>query len=238
MPLPQSVTVVLPTYNESGNIVQIIQAVLHALADSPLRIVVVDDQSSDGTAELVRGSFPGDDRVKVIERTKERGLATAVRDGMLEADDAILVMDTDFNHDPADAPRLLEALETADLVAGSRFVKGGSMPSWQRYLLSYTYNLGIRILFLSRHSDHLSGYFAMRRAAFDRIDRDKVFWGFGDYYMRLLILADREGLAIADVPVRYGERLSGESKTDFFSIFGAYSREVIKLFLLRMRGKW
>jgi dolichol-phosphate mannosyltransferase len=218
--------------------VRIIRAVAEVLADLPLRIVVVDDQSPDGTAQLVRDTFANDDRVKVIERTRERGLATAIRDGMLEADDVILVMDTDFNHDPADAPRLIAALDRVDVAAGSRFVPGGSMPMWQRYMLSYIYNLGIRVLFLSRHTDHLSGYFAIRRSAFDRIDKAKVFWGFGDYYMRLLILASREGVVVGEVPVRYGNRFSGESKTDFFSIFAGYSREVLKLFVLRMRGKW
>jgi dolichol-phosphate mannosyltransferase len=138
-------TVILPTYNERQNIVDLIQEILEAIGSCPIqpRVIVVDDNSPDGTAGLVREAFSSLEAVDVLVRTKERGLATAIARGIDAAETEIVaVMDTDFNHSPRDLARLLEHIEDHDIVINSRYARGGGMrTSRVRYLGSWPLNL-------------------------------------------------------------------------------------------------
>ncbi len=234
-------SVILPCYNERDNIVPLVRELLGHLAflADDVEILVVDDNSPDGTAKVTREAFASDRRVKVLLRLADRSLANSIREGLEKAAGRILiVMDTDFNHPPADVPRLYHIAAYADLVVGSRFVFGGGMPDATRYLFSYIYNIFMRLLLGTRIDDNLSGFFALRSDALHLLPFDKIFWGYGDYFFRLLLLAQRAKMRVIQVPVQYGLRPAGEVKTRFLKIFTQYTGEVVKLFWLRITRQW
>jgi dolichol-phosphate mannosyltransferase len=228
-------SVVLPTYNESGNIERLIHAVRDAAqAASDLEIVVVDDDSPDGTAQIAASA--GSD-VRVIVRKDARGLASAVRRGIEEATgEVVVVMDTDFNHQPEMIPQMVDFLRFYDLVTGSRFTVGGGMEEYGRYRLSFLFNFFCRMLLGTKLQDHLSGFFAARRATILDLDLDDIFEGYGDYFIRLLVETLARGSTILEVPVYYPARSHGESKTKFLRTLRRYTRAVVRL-AVRPRSK-
>jgi len=226
------VSVVLPTYNESGNIARLIDAVREAVEwMSDLEIIVVDDDSPDGTAELAAKAAAN---VRVIVRKGARGLATAVRRGIEEsAGDVVVVMDTDFNHQPEMIPQMVDFLRYYDLVTGSRFTVGGGMEERGRYRLSFIFNFFCRLALGTGLQDHLSGFFAVRRETLLQLDLDDIFDGYGDYFIRLLVEALARGSTVLEVPVYYPARVHGESKTKFLRTLVQYTRAVVRLALHR-----
>ncbi len=225
-------SIILPTYKERDNIVELVQAIHHnlELGGFDYEVVIVDDNSPDGTAELARTAFSGDERVKLHIRTQERGLASALRYGVEHSDGDVLVfMDTDFNHDPAMIPQLIKFLEYYDVVIGSRFVMRGGMEDRVRYIFSFVYNLGLRFLFGTRVWDNLSGFFAVYRYKLFELNLDQVFYGYGDYFIRLLMLGWRRGWRMLEIPVFYRLRTRGHSKTQFLNIFTQYTAAILKL---------
>jgi dolichol-phosphate mannosyltransferase len=236
-----SVSVILPTFNEKDNIVPLVDELRlrFRTGQHSYELLVVDDQSPDGTGEIVAAAFAEDPGVRVIVRRKNPGLAYSIREGIEHSTgDIILVMDTDFNHKPKDAVLLFQVAQYADLVIGSRFTFGGGMSNLPRYYLSYLYNIFLRLTLGTRLDDNLSGLFAIRRERICELDFDKIFWGYGDYFFRLLLLSQRAGFLHIEVPVFYGERLGGESKTRFVGIFAKYTREVFYLIVLKALGRW
>ena len=232
---PDSKTsIILPTYKERDNIVELVQAIHACLAHNhfPYEVVIVDDNSPDGTADVVRETFGGDSRVKLFVRTKERGLATALRYGAEHSSGDVLVfMDTDFNHDPAAIPQLVEFLQYYDVVIGSRFVMRGGMEDRARYVFSFIYNLGLRFVFGTRVWDNLSGFFAIRRERLMELDLDHIFHGYGDYFIRLLMVGWRRGWHLLEIPVFYRLRAHGHSKTQFVSILCQYTSSIVRLWV-------
>lgn len=238
-PLFPGVTVVLPTYNEKDNIVPLIREILVNLEgwSQELEVLVVDDNSPDGTAGLVRDAFPGEPRVRVLVRTGERGLATAIRRGAEEGRGPVLIfMDTDFNHHPRYIPTLLSRLPGCDLALGSRYRPGGGMnTSHTRYLLSYLFNVMVRIVLGVKTTDNLSGFIAVKKDTLLAMPLDDIFHGYGDYAIRLLYLMHRAGQKVSEVPVVYEERLGGESKTRFVHTFKQYMAATFALRLGRKK---
>ena len=243
-----AISVVLPTYNERDNIVDLIEAIDQYLTPRQWRyeVLVMDDNSPDGTAAVVRQRFgladapaatasalsEGRGDVRLIVRTTDKGLAKAIRHGLEAArGQTLVVMDTDFNHDPAMIPQMVDMLQYYDLVIGSRFVMRGGMEDGLRYLLSFLYNIFIRVLFLTQIQDNLSGFFAVRRDRLFQLDRvfDRIFYGYGDYFIRLLVVAWRSNWRILEVPVFYILRRHGDSKTGFWRIFRDYTMAVLRL---------
>jgi dolichol-phosphate mannosyltransferase len=236
---PVDVSVILPCYNERDNILLIIDRLLHVLAESAWELVVVDDNSPDGTAELVRTQFGNDPRIHLIVRTRERGLANSIRDGIETASGQIIVvMDTDFNHNPDDVPLMCHIARRVDIVVGSRFIFGGGMPHKGRYYASYLYNLGMRLLLGTRMDDNLSGFFAAPKAVLLRLDLDKIFFGHGDYFFRLLLKSQESGFRHVQVPVVYSNRHAGVTKMGILRIFAVYTREVFRVFWMKVTGRW
>jgi dolichol-phosphate mannosyltransferase len=235
------VSVVLPTFNERDNIVVLIEELRSRLSgfEHNYEILVVDDQSPDGTAGAVTAAFAKDPRVHLIVRRDKPGLAYSIREGIERSTGAIiLVMDTDFNHRPADAVLLMQVAQHVDLAIGSRFIFGGGMADRRRHYLSYFYNIFLRLMLGTRMDENLSGFFAIKRERILELDFDKIFWGYGDYFFRLLLLSQRKQFLHVEVPVFYGERTGGESKTAFVRIFAKYTYEVFHLVLLKMLGRW
>jgi dolichol-phosphate mannosyltransferase len=240
-PPPKAMTsILLPTYKERDNIVELVQAIHDHLGPQGFNyeVVIVDDNSPDGTADAVRGAFGGDSRVHLFVRTHERGLASAVRHAAEHSHGEVLVvMDTDFNHDPAMIPQLIKFLEYYDVVIGSRFVMRGGMEDSARYVFSFIYNLGLRFLFGTRVWDNLSGFFAIHRSRLFELDMDRIFYGYGDYFIRLLMVGWRRGWRMLEIPVFYRLRQRGHSKTQFLSTFAQYTLAILKLRLHLGMGK-
>ena len=240
------VSVVLPTFNERDNICDLIDAICRELQPVGYRfeVLVVDDSSPDGTAEVVRGRYNLGDNdsgtipkypagtLRLFVRTQDKGLAASIRDGLLLAQgQTLVVMDTDFNHDPAMIPQMVDLLRHYDLVIGSRFVMRGGMEDRQRYRYSQLYNVFIRAVFHTQIQDNLSGFFAVRR---DRLFSlaplfPRIFYGYGDYFIRLLLVAWRSDWKILEVPVFYILRRHGTSKTGFWSVFKKYTAAVLRV---------
>jgi dolichol-phosphate mannosyltransferase len=222
-----AVSIVLPTYNEVGNIVPLVRELLAPGDDR--EVLVVDDASPDGTAAAVRDAFGADPRVRLIERTSDRGLARSVLCGLGHArSDKLVMMDSDFNHNPSVVPVMADLLRHFDLVVGSRFVAGGGMQNEARYYGSWTFNILIRALLGTRIQDNLSGFFAIRRPSFERFDQGAVFFGYGDYFFRLLEQAVALEMAIVEVPVFYEDRTSGSSKSNLVGLLRDYASAVVK----------
>jgi dolichol-phosphate mannosyltransferase len=227
------ISVILPTYCERENIGNLIAAIETSLLPlgGEVEILVVDDNSPDGTADVVRAHAPRPGvAVRCLVREQERGLATAIRHGVRQArGERIVVMDTDFNHSPSNLPQMVALLDEYDLVTGSRFVRGGGMEDRKRYAFSLVYNWFIQLVLWHGIRDSLSGFFAMRRAALLALDLENIFRGYGEYFIRLTYLAFRRKMRIVEVPVFYTLRQHGSSKSNFQSMLRDYTATTLSL---------
>jgi dolichol-phosphate mannosyltransferase len=227
------VSVILPTYNEKGNIGELIRAVegcILSMGDAG-EIIVVDDNSPDGTAAVVQSmqTQPGVSLTCYI-RAKERGLATAIRFGIERATgDCLVVMDTDFNHDPCLIPQMVRELEHYDVIIGSRYVKNGGMEDRVRNFFSGAYNIFLRLFLGMPTNDNLSGFFAIRKECLQPMNKDVIFTGYGEYFMRLLYAARRNGNRLHEIPVFYKLRRHGSSKSQFGHMLQDYTRCALEL---------
>jgi dolichol-phosphate mannosyltransferase len=225
----KTLSVVLPTYNERDNILPLVSDLLR-LGGPDVEVVVVDDDSPDGTAQAVAERFVGEPRVRLIVRKEDRGLARSVGRGVEEASgDAVVVMDTDYNHDPEMLPLMRDLLGYFDVVVGSRFIVGGGMQDEFRYYCSWIYNVGLRVALGTRVQDNLSGFFAMRRERLAELDHEHVFHGYGDYFFRLLHQATGLGMSMIEVPVFYRLRPTGESKTRYVKVLTDYTTALLRV---------
>jgi dolichol-phosphate mannosyltransferase len=221
MDRPLSLTVVLPTYNERDNIGLLIEGILRHVRP-PVQVLVVDDDSPDGTWQVVEEIAARDPRVRLLRRTTERGLTSAIWAGIRAADtDAVSWMDCDLAMPPEAIPELLARLEAgADLAVGSRYVRGGRDVGHglMARAFSVTINLFAMLLLGRQVRDYTSGFIAARRALFAvepnaGPDRLTLRGDYGEYCIDLLARAQRLGLRIEEVPYTCGARFSGESKT-------------------------
>ena len=212
---PDQVTVVVPTYNERENLDDIVRAVMaHGY-----RVMVVDDSSPDGTGEIADGLAEGHEKVSVLHRTSKQGLGPAYAaafDQLLDGDsDVIIEMDADFSHDPADLPRLLEAIEAgADLVIGSRYVPGGDTPDWPliRRMILQGGNLYARVMLGISVADATAGFRAFRSEALRRLPYASAEASGYGFQVEMAWRASEAGLTITEVPVSFKDRTRGKSK--------------------------
>lgn len=208
--------VIVPTYNERENLELLVRAVLDAVPAA--HVLVVDDASPDGTGEVARSLAAVDDRVEVLHRTGKLGVASAYLAGFQLAlergHDAVCQIDADFSHNPADLPRLLAALERADVAIGSRWSPGGGTADWPltRQLLSRGGSLYARLVLGVPVRDLTSGFVCYRREALERIDpRTLHARGFG-FQVEVKYACARAGLRSVEVPIVFRDRLRGRSK--------------------------
>jgi len=237
-PPASKVSVILPTYSEREGIGELVAELLAITRAARLEteVVVVDDDSPDGTAAHLAELFRHEPAVRIHVRRGERGLATALWRGIREArGDVLVLMDSDGNHDPALVPLMVRCVDDFDVVIGSRYVLGGGMlTSAFRYWASYAFNVLIRVVLGLRVHDSLSGYLAFRRALVASLDPSTIFYGYGDYAMRLLHRVVARGGRVLEIPTVYRFRKGGESKTRFFAYFWTYLASVCGL---RFAGK-
>ena len=209
--------VVLPTYNEALNIAEVLTKVRAAVPDA--EVLVVDDGSRDGTAELAEQLGAQLQQIEVLRRPEKAGLGSAYRAGFrigLERGlDAMVEMDSDLSHDPAALPSLLAAIDDgADLVIGSRYVPGGSIPKWRlhRRLLSRWGNRYAAALLRLGVSDSTGGYRVYRATMLKAIDLDAVRADGYGFQIEMTYAVARAGGKIVEVPISFSDRLRGTSK--------------------------
>lgn len=214
---PMRALLVLPTYQEALNLVEVLDRVRQATPDT--RVLVVDDGSPDGTADVAEAHGAVVGGVEVLRRPAKSGLGSAYRDGFgwgLERGyDVLLEMDSDLSHDPAALPSLLGAIEHgADLVIGSRYVPGGSIPawSWHRRLLSRWGNRYAAGLLGLAVNDSTAGFRAYRATMLRRIDLDGVTADGYGFQIEMTYEVVRRGGSVVEVPIAFSDRLRGESK--------------------------
>jgi len=212
-----NIWVVVPTYNEAGNVAALVKQVLEVLPSAHL--VVVDDASPDGTSDIVKKFAQQDKRVHLLCRPAKLGYASAVATGLKFAlsNGACIVgyMDADFSHDPHDLPLLVaEVLKGADIVIGSRYVVGGRIIgwSWQRKVLSQWANWLVRFLLRLPVHDSTSGFRLFRREALERLQLERVKVNGYAFQFVGTAMAVWEGLKVVEVPITFRERKCGCSK--------------------------
>jgi dolichol-phosphate mannosyltransferase len=229
--------VVVVTYNEAENIARLLRAIRQNMPGSS--ILVVDDNSPDGTTNCVRAVQSEDLQVHVICRTTERGYGsatiTALQYGLNNDFEHILTLDADFSHDPADLPRIQEALTRADVTVGSRYVGGVRVLNWEirRLLLSIFANAYVRRLAGLSCLDCTSGFRGYRSAALAKADIGRIRTTGYAFLPELLFRLGR--VVVEEVPVCYTERRRGESKMSQKVIVEAMIRPWVLLALRTFR---
>jgi dolichol-phosphate mannosyltransferase len=213
---PMRALVVLPTLNEVGTIAEVIRRVRAAAPD--VEVLVVDDGSPDGTADVAEEVGREVGSVHVLRRQGQRGFASAYRDGLkwgLAHHAPVFVqMDSDLSHDPAALPELLAALETADMAIGSRYVPGGAMPhwAWHRRILSAAGNWYAGVALGLKVHDVTSGYRAFKANLLGSIDLDRSRSEGYAFLIEFTYRSMQHGYRIVEVPITFSDREMGESK--------------------------
>ena len=210
------VCVVLPTYNEAGTIVEVIERVL---ASTPhVDILVVDDNSPDGTGKLADDIAAREQRVRVLHRPGKAGLGPAYvagfKDALARGFWAIIEMDSDLSHDPGDVPRLVKAAASADVVLGSRYAPGGGTRNWSkgRERLSRSGNAYARTLLGVPVRDVTAGFRCYRREVLEELPLDQInSEGYG-FQIEMLWRAWLAGFKVVEIPIVFTERREGVSK--------------------------
>ena len=205
--------VVIPTYDEKDNVRPMAEAVL---ATPGVELLFVDDNSPDGTGDIVEEMGKTDPRIRCLHRTKKEGLGRAYVAGFKRAielgADRIVQMDCDFSHDPKDLPRMLA--EDADLVIGSRYVKGGDTPGWpfKRRLVSRAGGIFIRTVTGMPLRDPTGGFKCWKRATLEGLDLDTVESAGYSFQLEMNHRTWKRGFRIKEIPIVFTDRVAGYSK--------------------------
>lgn len=227
-------SIVVPTFNERENVPELIERLSALLEDVRWEIVFVDDDSADGTVDALRQAAQADPRVRLLHRINRRGLSSAVVEGIQSSSAPfVAVMDADLQHDESILPDMLARLRagSCDVVVGSRYTEGGGVGDWskERIGISQFATKLSRLVIKSDLSDPMSGFFMLRRAAFDKAVRNLSTQG---YKILLDILAStKEPLRVEEVPYTFRSRVHGESKLD-----SAVTWEYLMLLVDKMVG--
>jgi dolichol-phosphate mannosyltransferase len=210
---------VLPTYNEAGNVERFVRAV-RAQLPSSARILIVDDGSPDGTGEIADRLAAEDPSVSVLHRPRKEGLGPAYiagfRRALAEGAGFVIEMDSDFSHDPSSLPKLLEAAENADLAIGSRYVSGGGTSDWGllRRAISRGGSAYARFVLGLQVKDLTGGFKCFRREVIEAIDLDSIESRGYAFQVEMTYRAVQQGFRVIEVPIVFRDRQVGSSKMD------------------------
>lgn len=208
--------VIIPTYNEIHNIKRLLPDILSSFP--AIDVLIVDDNSPDGTADWVKDAAKSVPRIKIIERPGKMGLGTAYVAGfryMLENDyDYAIQMDADFSHDPQEIETFLETIKDYDLVIGSRYIYGVRVINWpiRRLLLSYFANLYSRFITGMPIKDGTGGFKCFRKQVLQAINLDKIHSNGYSFQIEMNYKAFKLGFKIREVPITFVDRVEGTSK--------------------------
>ena len=214
--LPRKILIVIPTYNEINNI----ETLLDKLRKTYLEydVLIVDDNSPDGTGKYVAERSQDDDKIHLLEREGKLGLGTAYVAGFKYAIengfDAVVQMDADFSHDPDKIKDLVESLQDSDLVIGSRYIQGVNVVNWpmSRLLLSYFANVYTRIITGMPVKDATGGFKAIRIEVLKSINLDKIRSNGYAFQIEINYKAWKKGFRIKEIPIVFTDRVEGSSK--------------------------
>jgi dolichol-phosphate mannosyltransferase len=233
-----AVWLILPTYEEASNVVPLVGAVRERLPETG-RILIVDDNSPDGTGQIadrLAGEVHG---VSVLHRPRKEGIGPAYVAGFRHALEAgaelVAQMDADFSHDPADLPRLLEAAEGADLVLGSRYVDGGGVADWGpvRRVISRGGSAYARTILGVPVRDLTGGFKVFHRAVLEAIDLGSISAAGYAFQVETTFRAIRAGFRVVEVPITFADRRVGESKMTG----GIVLEAALRVPAMRLRGR-
>ena len=228
--------VIIPTYNEVENIQRLIPELM--ALDPAIRVLVVDDNSPDGTGKLVDDMARENDRISVLHRPAKLGLGSAYVAGFKYAVkqdvDCVFEMDADFSHDPTMVPEFLEQIKSCDVVIGSRYISGINVVNWpmSRLLLSYFANFYTRLVTGMTIRDATSGYKCFRREVLESINLDDVRSDGYAFQIEMNFRCWRKGYRLKEIPIIFVDRRSGTSKLSQ----GVINEAVWIVWWLRIQG--
>jgi len=210
----KKLSVILPTYNEKENIEELIRQIYHYVAEDLYEVIVVDDNSPDGTWEIVKRLQKNFKTLNLIRRVGEKGLPSAIWAGIRKAKgDYVLWMDCDLSHPPKEIPKLLMYIPQYDVVCASRYVKNGKdNRNFKRVAASRAFSIISNILLGINVKDVTSGFYVVKRKVFDKIKL--MTTGYAEYCIRFVCEAKRRGFKIKEVGYIFVDREKGVSKTD------------------------
>ena len=214
--MPERAIVVIPTYNEAENVALLIPQIHELLPE--LDVLVVDDNSPDGTGAIVADLAAKDPRIKLLSREGKQGLGRAYVAGfkrfLAEGYDLICQMDCDFSHQPKYLVQILDVIRDADVVIGSRYIRGGATEDWplRRKILSKGGNFYARTILGIRVTDLTGGFKCWRREVLEAIDLDRVGAAGYAFQMEMNYRTARLGFRIKEIPITFPDRTRGESK--------------------------
>ena len=228
-----SYSIILPAYKEAKNLNIIIDQIQNFMKGKIFEIIVVDDFSDDGTERVLKEKQRKYKNLFFyLRKLKYKSLAGSILKGIsLSKKNNIIVMDSDFNHKPKDLKRLISRFENKklDFVIGSRFERVEFKKLKFRFILSYYFCIFLSILLGIKSSDSLSGFFILKKKILKRSFEKKIFYGYGDFFFRLIYLIERKNYRYENVQIMYGERIYGISKSTFFGLLFKYTFQAIKL---------
>ena len=217
--------VIIPTYNEADNVLKIIPEVL--AQDEGFHVLIVDDNSPDGTSNLVKEMQKSNSRIHLLERPSKRGLGTAYVAGFKYAlsheFDFAFEMDADFSHDPKSLLTLLAKTEECDLVIGSRYISGVNVVNWpmSRLILSYAANMYTRFVTGLPVRDATAGFKCYRRAVLESLDLDAITSNGYSFQIETNFMAWKKGFRVCEVPIVFVDRRAGVSKMSKHIVYEA-----------------
>ena len=224
------ISVVIPTFNEKENILELVSEINIVLRKQryDFEVIVVDDDSPDKGGYLARKKFANNKRVRIFIRKTDKGLSKSIRYGMEKAKGDILVgMDSDFNHPPQIIPKLIEKIGKNDLVVAQRKAMKGNI----RYPFTYSFNLLLNKILGFLVMDNMSGFYAIKKEVLRKLNFDHVYRGYGEYHLRMLMGVKRNRGKITQVPYISPDRRYGKSKSNLIKMLVNYIGISIKLAL-------
>ena len=230
-----------PTYNEKKNIAELINRI--TLIPTEIDLLIIDDNSPDGTADIVKSYMVENKHIFILEREKKLGLGTAYCEGFKWAldrgYDLIVQIDADLSHNPDDIPRMVEMSKSADLVIGSRYIDGVNVVNWpmRRLLLSYGANLYAQIFIRFPIKDSTGGFKCFKRDVLESIDLSKIYSEGYSFQIEMNFLTWIKGFKIVEIPIVFTDRTVGESKMNRAIVIEAilmvpklFIKKIFKLF--------
>lgn len=210
------ILIIIPTYNELENLPRLLPEVLSK--DENINLLIVDDNSPDGTAAFVESQMKDNSRIHLIKRPSKQGLGTAYIAGFKYAlqnkFQLVFEMDADFSHDPKEIPRFLDEIKNADVILGSRYINGVNVINWplRRLLLSSFANLYTRIITGLPVHDSTGGYKCFRSKVLEAIDLDRVTSNGYAFQIEMTYKAWKKGFKVKEIPIIFVDRVKGKSK--------------------------
>ena len=223
-------SIILPSFREAKNLELLIDKIFDI--SKKFEVIVVDDFSNDGTLEILKIKKKKFKNIRFLIRYKNKGLSQSIYDGIFLAKKKnIILMDCDFNHNPRDIIKLIKNFERKELdfISGSRFKTFKIKNLRIRFIFSYIYCLILSKFLRLKSTDALSGFFIIKKNVLLRINLKKIFFGYGDYFFRLIYYLNKKRFKLGEIQIKYGTRIHGFSKTKFLSVFLKYTIEAIKL---------